>query len=306
MGVQVDFLLYLSTREVFPRGGSILDIGAQNVYVATPKALRQFYARHGQKPIDQYDSIIEKLCAGAARDENGYRNDTFLSDVIAHTDMSYTAFDIFPGPSTVVFDLNHDKLPRRHWRRYDLVLNFGTTEHVINQYNALRVIHDATKTGGWMFHQLPASGHVDHGYFVYSPKLFHELALANGYEVRDLWFSGPEPHTNIFSNIGYRLDRFRDPEMPGNWIDEFDRMPIYDSGINVLMRKTIDRPFRLPLEISTSVASVDDAVRQRYEPPKEKGPSLMSQALVWIDRHTTAHPRLHDVLKRSWALIRPK
>ena len=36
------------------------------------------------------------------------------------------------------------------------------TEHVLNQYNSFKVIHEETRPGGCMRHQLPASGFPDY------------------------------------------------------------------------------------------------------------------------------------------------
>jgi hypothetical protein len=44
--------------------------------------------------------------------------------------------------------LNHEPTPQKFVGDFDLVVNFGTTEHLLNQYNAFKVIHDATKVGG--------------------------------------------------------------------------------------------------------------------------------------------------------------
>jgi hypothetical protein len=78
-----------------------------------------------------------------------------------------------------VLDLNYDEVPAENRGRYDLVTNFGTTEHVVNQLNAFKIIHDLTAPGGVMIHELPAQGQIDHGFFAYNPKFFHKLELSN-------------------------------------------------------------------------------------------------------------------------------
>ena len=66
---------------------------------------------------------------------------------------------------------------------YDVVFNFGTTEHIFNQWNCFEFMHDAAKVGRVCSHQLPASGYLDHGYYCYTPLFFREMAQANGYVV---------------------------------------------------------------------------------------------------------------------------
>jgi hypothetical protein len=61
---------------------------------------------------------------------------------------------------------------------FDLVINAGTTEHVSNQENAFRVIHDLTKRGGMMNHEVPAGGMIDHGFFSYQAEVLHSHGLS--------------------------------------------------------------------------------------------------------------------------------
>jgi hypothetical protein len=71
-------------------------------------------------------------------------------------------------------DLNFDGngIPTEHKGKYSLVTNFGTTEHVTNQLNAFKVIHDLTMPNGVMIHEVPAQGMFNHGLVNYNPKFF--------------------------------------------------------------------------------------------------------------------------------------
>ena len=79
---------------------------------------------------------------------------------------------------TLLLDLNYDDVPAAHRNRYDLTTNCGTTEHVVNQMNSFRIIHDMTKPGGFMLHDLPWSGMYNHGLFNYKPHLLPGCARA--------------------------------------------------------------------------------------------------------------------------------
>jgi hypothetical protein len=80
-------------------------------------------------------------------------------------------------------DLNNGRVPSRYRGAFDLAINAGTTEHVANQGNAFAAIHGLVRTGGLMYHQVPATGYSDHGFFGYQPKFFHRLAKSNDYEI---------------------------------------------------------------------------------------------------------------------------
>jgi hypothetical protein len=75
------------------------------------------------------------------------------------------------------------RLPWKHVRAFDFVANFGTTEHVFNQFNCFRTIHDAAKVGGFMVHFLPTSGFFYHCLFSYNPKMFLLMSQANNYRI---------------------------------------------------------------------------------------------------------------------------
>lgn len=83
------------------------------------------------------------------------------------------------GVSAWRFDLNCP-LPLK--RRYDIIINTGTTEHVFDQRQAFESIHHWTMPGGVMVHAFPVSGCVDHGFFNYQPNMLDELMRANRYE----------------------------------------------------------------------------------------------------------------------------
>jgi hypothetical protein len=80
-------------------------------------------------------------------------------------------------------DLNSGRVPWRYRGAFDLAINAGTTEHIANQGNAFAAIHALVRAGGLMYHQVPAFGNIDHGFFGYQPKFFHRLAKANDYEI---------------------------------------------------------------------------------------------------------------------------
>src|SRR5262249_46235906 len=126
---------------------------------------------------------------------------------------------------------------------FDLVTNYGTTEHLLNQMLAMKTIHDLARPGGIIHHDLPLGGYHDHGYFNYNPLLFGEITAANGYELL----------RQSFSRGHWR------PTPPELRRDGFEDDGYYDRGIEVAVRKVNDGPFRIPVETSTSV-EVDQEV----------------------------------------------
>jgi hypothetical protein len=93
----------------------------------------------------------------------------------------YTCIDLNGERGAMPLDLNTVEWT---WSdRFDIVTNHGTTEHVMNQLNCFRLMHDMTKLGGLMIHAVPTSGYYRHGFFSYSAVFFEDLAHANAYEI---------------------------------------------------------------------------------------------------------------------------
>ena len=98
-----------------------------------------------------------------------------------------TAIDI--EGEALKLDLNRDQVPNSIRGAFDFVVNTGTTEHVANQANAFEIIHDLTRVGGVMYHEVPAGGMINHGLIAYQPRFFDTLSRFNDYET--LFLSSP-------------------------------------------------------------------------------------------------------------------
>jgi SAM-dependent methyltransferase len=147
----------------------------------------------------------------------------------------HTAIDI-DGPA-VHLDLNRDSVPNELRGTFDLVINAGTTEHLANQENAFRVIHDLVRAGGLMYHEVPAGGLIDHGFFSYQPKFFFWLCEQNDYKLVRLTMteSAPSPVPAYVRNLNRRFGG----AMPEN---------VPDWTLRVALRKRWDRPFFTPVD----------------------------------------------------------
>jgi hypothetical protein len=82
-------------------------------------------------------------------------------------------------------------VPEAEIGKYDFVTNHGTSEHLLNQYNCFKVMHDFCRPGGMMLHAVPFTVHLEHGFFNYQPNFFSALARYNSYETLGIWV-GPD------------------------------------------------------------------------------------------------------------------
>src|ERR1700749_4780572 len=154
MGMSIaDLSLILDLRRqgVIPAGGRVMGVGAQQLLnqVLIDTKLRDALATEFQV------SGSAAWWSGAAQ-SNLMENGLSARTLWQWLSFDYMTIDIDNTPDSIPLDLNYDDVPSELRLSFDLVTNLGTTEHVANQLNAFKVIHDLTRVGGVMFHDVPA------------------------------------------------------------------------------------------------------------------------------------------------------
>ncbi len=234
-------LMSLTLSGDLPPGARICDIGATQLFgPAIDEGVRSFlsfYAARspiGKPPADTSNATIDAGATGG-----------FLGDLLLRAGFEYQALDIFHGTNTILFDLNVHAPGPKLAGSLDLVMNFGTTEHVFNQLRAFQTIHELTRVGGIAYHDLPLAGYFDHALFRYDPLFFRTLIQANRYEplLQEVSTGAERPVPEELRRQGY---------LPQSYTD---------IGIEIVLRRTSAAPFQIPLETSTSL-KVDSAFAQ--------------------------------------------
>lgn len=146
---------------------------------------------------------------------------------------SYNAVDLLP-PSEDRAQRNLNE-PFDLGKRFDICINNGTTEHVFNQANVFKMIHDHTRAGGIMIHWTPCIGWVNHGLFHVQPGFFFDLSSANQYAV-------------LFACLATAKNLF-DLNPAGVNEETLSAHPELQNTLAcVVLRKQSDTPFRYPLQ----------------------------------------------------------
>jgi SAM-dependent methyltransferase len=260
------YLRFLHKRGIFNRGAAkVLDIGYQNLHDIPEDEGLEFAIENGAEgDIAELRSALRNLSARSPHPTPAeVTKPVFFAELTALCRIEYLSYEIFAGRNVQIFDLNRDEIPDEHKEHFDCVFNFGTTEHVFNQYNAFKVIHDATRVGGVMFHQVPCVGYINHGYWIYSPRTFLELATANSYDVEAFWITGPQGTTRL-DLVSQSPEMSWDDSLPENFLRHWATHLVPNGLINALFRKRRGDRFRLPLDTSTSVGATDETVAARY------------------------------------------
>ena len=291
MGITFSLMQKLKDHSVLSRSGlRVLDIGSSNLYQADAPGIVEYVRGFpGADARPRLDAFAERLARGSAYDPvKGGLNESFAGELIERCGMSYLSFDIAKGYKTEIFDLNRDDLPRPHRHAFDVVLNIGTTEHVLNQLNCFYVIHEATCPGGYMVHQLPVSGFTDHGYYVYTGRMFFDLATSNHYEIVGLWYEGPAGEDDLYQSVRSYASFF--PALDS--LNLRDAVRVSNWALTLVYRKTHDMPFVEALDTSTSVGEIP--VRVGYA----ASVMVKLKAVVRNSRFLQRYPGILRLLRR--------
>jgi hypothetical protein len=223
----------LHQRGLIENGASIIELGAQQLYCSG----MEDYVRRVIGYFSENDASIKKAELYTHDELKLLSDNAMLGKLMIACGFTYRALDIFEADNTTLFDLNIQTPGEDLCGKFDIVTNFGTTEHVINQYQSLKTMHELTKPGGLMYHDLPLAGYHNHGYFSYNPLLFNHLASANHYKI-----------------ILQHYSRGTATSAPGFMIaNGYPEPKYFDFGIEFILQKTSPAPFRMPLETSTSL-----------------------------------------------------
>ena len=158
--------------------GRVLSLGYQDI-LPTPEEIRGLFG------VD-----VEKTTSFNARHNVKHRlpeTEEFFSKI----GVEHVCVDIVKsrGPE-IICDLNYPC----DLGRFDLVIDGGTLEHCFNVGQAFLNATSAVKVGGVIFHGNPISM-VNHGFYMFSPTLYHDFYTQNGWEVMEMYVSDKAGNT---------------------------------------------------------------------------------------------------------------
>jgi hypothetical protein len=258
----LDLILRLRAEGYFPgTSNKIVEIGAQQIsndVLKKPELIEKLGREFGaSQPFDLAKPGESKVLHGVV--EHLDPEAPFARELWNWLGFGYASIDIDGSPGSIPLDLNYDTTPDEHAGKYQLVTNFGTTEHVANQLNAFKIIHDLTAVGGVMIHHLPAQGMINHGLVNYNPKFFWMLARSNGYKWVYMDLALADTTYSLPQNV---VDFILASEPKAG--DRVSRGVLADGGILVVMQKTFDISYVSPLDVPTGAVIGNSELEQRY------------------------------------------
>lgn len=259
---------------ILPTGVNILELGESNVIPehAAPDLLSILAPYLPAERVGEAIRRIDQSSKSRSRYQKTFGTARALYHAIFDP-ASYTAIDLDVGPRRYCFDLNG---PVEMHQRFDCVINNGTSEHIFDQANVFRIMHNHTRPGGVIINWTPCLGWIDHGLYSVQPGFFFDLSRANGYEI-DL--------------IGLTTETMCYPIHSGNevWGALRAHPELGSSAVCTVLRKTADAPFVVPVQGMWTYQSPSLALAtmpRRYAPQMRpnlalRRPALQSSTSIW-------------------------
>jgi hypothetical protein len=111
----------------------------------------------------------------------GQTADTFFRDVLRMDTVDSIDFSDFEG-ATIVCDLGVPVARELH-RKFDLVVDGGTLEHIFMIPTAFANMMNMTRLGGYLYIHGNCNNQTGHGFYQFSPELMYRaFGKANGFE----------------------------------------------------------------------------------------------------------------------------
>jgi hypothetical protein len=167
------------------------------------------------------------------------------------------ALDLQGTKHSINFDLNNEY---KDDKKYDVVTNIGTSEHIFNQLAVFKTIHNLVTAGGVIIHQLPWQGYYDHGFYNYQPTFFFDLAQANNYFMVGFW---------MYDNNKRQLINVHNRE---NYVKLFVREnhPTYYDNIVIYKSPSEKKEeFKLPTQHIYSKTHISSEEKKRWDAKKK-------------------------------------
>ncbi len=233
-----------SRNKIIEKTPSAIDLGSQtasidNIFIKNLVKQNKFL---NNSQIQSLNDLVNK--------DHFNTKDFFLSAGFKE----YKSIDINGAYESYQFDLNKNISELYNFnKKYNLVINNGTGEHVFNQYTLFLNFHNLTKVNGIMLNILPFIDWINHGFYNFNPIFFGDLAASNNYEI--IKISLANRNGAELKLDGNNFEILFEQIKPHNNNSKFEKMVEIAKekiGKNILLvvmtRKLSDEEFRIPLQ----------------------------------------------------------
>lgn len=233
--IEYNLLRRMRQENMLPLGADILELGEANWYGDVGlNVLSQDIAKYAAPERQQaLAAQLQETVAANGKDVMWDIAKIYWETFLRPASM--TAIDFHGTEKALQLDLNG---PIDLGRRFDIVMNIGTLEHVFNVAQGFKTVHDHTRPGGFMLHGMPFTGWVEHGFYNFNPTIIWDLAASNDYRIEMFVYSEIKP-----AKIVQLTEREQVLKMAKN------REIGENSMIYVLLRRPDEeKPFQIPMQ----------------------------------------------------------
>lgn len=175
--------------------------------------------------FDSSKEIAELGSQFVMEEEWGNYGPPYFRDVFNH--LKITTFDYYPENGATVMDLSIP-IPENYKNKFEIVTNFGTSEHVQNQYNCWKNMFEMLKVGGILINEIPKKGNWEgHCKYYVDEKLLE--VLEKDFEIlekKDVYYEGSG---NLFFFV---LKKKHDKEFQTSEFRLMEAIQIIDSYVD--------------------------------------------------------------------------
>lgn len=233
---------YCLVRDLFEKGmlpqkGALLEIGEANMYGDVHSQVMGDDIRKYVTDPERRDRLLARLAELDANAQQKYIlfEKAKLFYEIYYAPCEVQSIDFTGSPLAQKLDLNG---PLKLSRKFELVINHGTAEHIFNIAQVFRTMHEYTAAGGTMIHEGPFTGWIEHGFYSLQPTLFFDLADFNQYEIRGMYVQDFTAQTAL--PLKDRMDVYD--------FAKAGKLPVNSQLFVVLRKSLLDRPFQIPIQ----------------------------------------------------------
>ena len=218
----------------------ICELGDQTIKVTADAANNMFaFAERHHKPGTDLAQLRRVL------DEHVGRH-LHVREVFLAAGFEYVSIDVNEEGGARVVDLNYWPNEAAALGKFDVVTNFGTTEHVANQASAFATVHHLLSPGGVAIHHVPMVHYLNHALVNLTPRFVLSLATLNDYTVMQTYVQSHCVDQALAFHYG-----------PDMLFMQGIRDMMMDSTLAtmafVVIRKNSDLPFIPPVDVGTDL-----------------------------------------------------
>jgi hypothetical protein len=121
-----------------------------------------------------------------------------------HQGFFHVSIDINQQDGAINVDLNKEIKNKKLLKKFDILTNCGTSEHIKNQYICWKNIHNLVKKDGLFIHLVPLFEHwKHHGHYKFTVEFFNDLAFKCNYDILNCFIreSGEEKRDLIYCSM---------------------------------------------------------------------------------------------------------